>query len=703
VFGVDGISKLGDFTFAGSFYGTCLVSVEDLPVDIIFDVSVPDLVDASSVDFGLSIDLNLVPVRDDIGALLDDVDLLSYSGDGPFAEYERFLPTIDLSCIKDSGKAYLNQTNSSLPVSGFFDAIADGCSNNELFELLGGYNASSGELGMNVQLELSVGRSANDAVRALSGLLSSNGLSLGDEFSNTLSIFDGIEVGGRIFLDFNFGVRGIPKEEYNSTTFSAIIDPYFAINGFELEASLRGDDINMTLPVSIQNPGSTSSRELLELSLQQGLISIEFSAVLDQATTPAELLSGNSSMTLSGEMDVFFPVVADVADVEFGLDLFIQDNDLFDDTPMSFGYDIDSCSVRNATEELFERLADEIEDQVNAVLGEGDNLPVKINTDKLLGGLTTPLRNLTNQIRRSFSDCAESEGRRLRRILDSNVTTDGNFTAVSFEKRVRMAFESIDQSLRDIGIVIDPVITPNFDQTNFGLGLSLNLTVTASRTAEEIKAQLGDFENVFASATNTSSENSSSLDALAVEGTNETSVVDINVDDLLNNTVVFASFDIAFKIEIELKEMQKVLSGTSFDDAIASGVVLTITDYGAKAGLVVDPINIEVNLGSSSLAVRDSSFVLSAQLDKVEGAWQYSVQNLIENDFTAAKLEPEPFQLSLFSEIVVDVNVSDVLTVSPIIELSSTNLIGGGIDVGFEAFLAICKTFSKTSLLMLRK
>lgn len=246
VFGVDGISKLTDFTFAGSFYGTCLVSVGDLPVDIIFDVSAPDLTNASSVDFDLSIDLNLVPVKDDIEALLDEVDLLSYSGDGPFAEYERFLPTIDLSCIKDSGKTYLNQTNSSLPVSGFFDAIADGCSDNELFELLGGYNASSGELGMNVQLELSVGRSANDAVRALSGLLSSNGLSLGDEFSNTLSILGGIEVGGRIFLDFNFGVRGIPKEEYDSTTFSAKIDPYFAINGFELEASLRGDDINST-------------------------------------------------------------------------------------------------------------------------------------------------------------------------------------------------------------------------------------------------------------------------------------------------------------------------------------------------------------------------------------------------------------------------------------------------------------------------
>ena len=226
-------------------------------------------------------------------------------------------------------------------------------------------------------------------------------------------------------------------------------------------------------------------------------MSIEFSAVLDQKTTPAELLSGNSSMTLSGEMDVLFPVVADVADVEFGLDLFIQDNDLFDNTPLYFGYDIDSCSVRNATEELFVKLTDEIEAQVDAVLGEGDNLPVKINTDKLLGGLTTPLRNFTNQIRSSFSDCAESEGRRLRRILESNVTTDGNSTAVSLEKRVRVAFESIDQSLRDIGIVVDPVITPNFDQTNFGLGLSINLTVTASRTAEEMKAQLGDFKNFF--------------------------------------------------------------------------------------------------------------------------------------------------------------------------------------------------------------
>ena len=249
VFGLDGISKLRNFSFDGSFYGTCLVSVEDLPVDIIFDVSAPDLTNGSRVDFDLSVNLNLVPVADDIGALLDEVDKLTYSGDGPFAEFERFLPNIDLSCIKDSGKAYLGQSNSSLPVSGFFDAIAAGCSENELFELLGGYNASSEELGMNVQLEVTSGRSAYDAVKALSELLSSNGLSVGDEFSTTLSFLDGIEVGGRFFLDFDIGVRGIPSSKFNLTSYETIIDnidPYFEINRFELEAYLSGDGINMT-------------------------------------------------------------------------------------------------------------------------------------------------------------------------------------------------------------------------------------------------------------------------------------------------------------------------------------------------------------------------------------------------------------------------------------------------------------------------
>ena len=246
VFEGGALAKLADFSFTGSFAGTCLVSVSDIPVEIIFDVSVPDLTNASSVDFDLSIDVNLVPVKDEIEDLLDLVDLISYSGDGPFAQYERFLPTIDLTCIKDSGKEYLNQANSSLPVSGFFNAIADGCSDNELFELLGGYNSTSGELGMNVQLNVTVARSINDAVRALSGLLSSNGLSLGDDFSTALSSdLEKIEVGGRLFLDLSFGVRGIPTENITFSSFVENFDAYFEINGFELEAYLQGDNITM--------------------------------------------------------------------------------------------------------------------------------------------------------------------------------------------------------------------------------------------------------------------------------------------------------------------------------------------------------------------------------------------------------------------------------------------------------------------------
>ena len=441
--------------------------------------------------------------------------------------------------------------------------------------------------------------------------------------------------------------------------------------------------IHRSFPISVQNPGTSSPTELLELSLREALISVEFSAVLDEPTTPGELLSGNSSMTLSGEIDVLFPVVIDVVDVEFGLDLFIKDNNPFDGDPLSFGYELDSCSIQEATEELFEKLTDQIENEVNSVLGEGGDLPIEVNTDKLLDGLTSPLRNFTDRIKSSFSDCSDSDGPRFRRALASNSSDTSNSTAVSFEQRVRNAFESVNQTLQRAGISIEPIITPNFDPATFSAQLDISLKVTATRTAEEIKTQLSTFENVFATATNTSGDNSSALDALAVNGTDEDSVLDIDIDALLNSTVVFASFDISFEIDIKLKEMQKVFS-ESFADALASGLVLTISDYGADAGLVVDPIELEINFGSNSLAIRDTSFALSAHLAKTEGPWKYSVKDLIDDNFTTTALEPKPFQLSLSTEIIVDVNVSDVLTVSPMIELSSIDLIGGKLDFAFE-------------------
>jgi hypothetical protein len=64
------------------------------------------------------------------------------------------LPPLDLSCVSTSGIEFLNEndgTNASVisTVSGFFDAIAAGCSSDS-FTLSGGYDSTAAELSMNV-------------------------------------------------------------------------------------------------------------------------------------------------------------------------------------------------------------------------------------------------------------------------------------------------------------------------------------------------------------------------------------------------------------------------------------------------------------------------------------------------------------------------------------------------------------------------
>ena len=56
-------SKLLDFGFGGSLDARAVVSVSDIPAAITLEASVPDLTNATSVDFGVFLDINLFPIR----------------------------------------------------------------------------------------------------------------------------------------------------------------------------------------------------------------------------------------------------------------------------------------------------------------------------------------------------------------------------------------------------------------------------------------------------------------------------------------------------------------------------------------------------------------------------------------------------------------------------------------------------------------
>lgn len=104
----------------------------------------------------------------EIEELLDDMDKISLPESAE--AYKSFLPSMDVSCIKTSGKAFLNQAGSPLPVSGFFDTIAKGCSRNNV-ALTGGYNSTSKDLELNIKIDAGTTRSAIEVIKALESIL----------------------------------------------------------------------------------------------------------------------------------------------------------------------------------------------------------------------------------------------------------------------------------------------------------------------------------------------------------------------------------------------------------------------------------------------------------------------------------------------------------------------------------------------------
>jgi hypothetical protein len=171
------VSNIAVFDFAGTFRAGVNVGVEGIPVELYISASSDDIVRTSSIDFEVGVDIDLFPLRDTMIGLLEDLSVVSYPR---FIQQSApFLPRLDLSCVSRSGTAYLGGTGepatftpapttsdwpslspSSLPsahpsndyastkypISGFLNAIADGCSTKEL-DLSGGYNSTSQELG----------------------------------------------------------------------------------------------------------------------------------------------------------------------------------------------------------------------------------------------------------------------------------------------------------------------------------------------------------------------------------------------------------------------------------------------------------------------------------------------------------------------------------------------------------------------------
>jgi hypothetical protein len=175
-------SAFEDFWYAGDFKGSVNIGMDNVPADITLRAYSPYLLQADSLEFGVSLDVDLVPIRDSeckpfsipcrvhafvhspstrsfyvgLDTILKQIELLSYPT--WVLDSAPYLPKLDLACVSNAGSNFLYSVRfSPAPVSGFIDAISEGCSSD--FVISGGYDIDKQELRIDIVNEKHTGLS----------------------------------------------------------------------------------------------------------------------------------------------------------------------------------------------------------------------------------------------------------------------------------------------------------------------------------------------------------------------------------------------------------------------------------------------------------------------------------------------------------------------------------------------------------------
>jgi hypothetical protein len=145
-------SLLNNFSIGGDFLGQISVGVDGVPAEVTLTASVNDIVNASTLGFDLKLDIDLLPIKDVIIDLLEEIADFSYPK--WLISTAPFLPEIKLACIANSGISFLSNVNAtSATISDFLGAISSGCASNS-FALSGGYDADAQQLVIGIVVEL---------------------------------------------------------------------------------------------------------------------------------------------------------------------------------------------------------------------------------------------------------------------------------------------------------------------------------------------------------------------------------------------------------------------------------------------------------------------------------------------------------------------------------------------------------------------
>lgn len=186
---------------------------------------------------------------------------------------------------------------------------------------------------------------------------------------------------------------------------------------------------------------------------------------------------------------------------------------------------------------LQQNLNQTIQETINDILNAVPIIPV----DNIITPLTTKIDNvmndITNKIKADLNALGGCDSTGTRRFLQESDNT-------SLADKIQAAIEDANNALAGVGITINGSAEPYFDSKTFVAGVTTTLEVQVDLTANSI---LDILEGFFNKATE-------DADKTGI-GSSSNSVSN-NFDQLLDDTIISAGFDITFGIALSLKELQ---------------------------------------------------------------------------------------------------------------------------------------------------
>lgn len=227
--------------------------------------------------------------------------------------------------------------------------------------------------------------------------------------SDDLAALEGIEFGGGIYLDFTLGAS-IDIENLASGDYGNGVEIFATINQFNATAFLRGHNVSMDLPFTLPTSALSDDAEDTQMvvGVESGSFDLTFFVSNTEPVNIIDLFTGDqtlsSSIDYGGSFDSALPVEVEFLNVTLPIELFITNENMFDNPIPTVDYRIDVCVITSAMMELFAQLKDQILNMILSMFEEAVEF-----MDNLVGPLAEYIDNTLSIFIRSVTVNVDGE------------------------------------------------------------------------------------------------------------------------------------------------------------------------------------------------------------------------------------------------------------------------------------------------------